>query len=131
MEYRMTTTRFLHHHKTSQQKHKIGTRGIKYELHLPKQWYLFGLALITISTRPLDSTKMDQKCARQILVADKPPTWHPKKGKSRKVSKKLSWDPRETWKIYPSLANSYVTMETTHVLQITSYPNNPFRYLHL
>jgi len=36
----------------------------------------------------------------------------PKNCKSWKVGKKLSCDPRETWRNYASSANSYVTMET-------------------
>ena len=44
-------------------------------LHLPKQWYLFTLTLTTIWSRPLNSSKMDRKCARQILFAEKPSPW--------------------------------------------------------
>ena len=61
--------------KRSKQKPKIGTREIKDVLHLPKKWYLFTLTLTTIWSRPLNSSKMDRKCARHILLAEKPPSW--------------------------------------------------------
>ena len=61
--------------KRSEEKPKIGTREIKDVLHLPKKWYLFTLTLATIWRKPLNSSKMARKCARQILVAEKPPSW--------------------------------------------------------
>ena len=57
--------------KRSKQKPKIGTREIKDVLHLPKKWYLFTLTLTTIWSRPLNSSKMDRKCAFHSLETNR------------------------------------------------------------